>query len=501
MITRTAALNELARREADRELARRHFLTGRRLEDGWQYAGFVPHFPPAPNYKIGLHTWVIAHELELATRRVEAGKCHYAMIHCPHRHGKSRLISGRYPCWHLGRNPDHEIMMASYSAANIEPFSRIARRLIEQEPEYQCVFPNVKMSQESHSVSSWEIAGHAGVLNAVGLTGSVLGKGAHVLIVDDPHKGWRETRSIAVRDTVWRTFLQDCMTRLAPVHAVIVLMTLLHEDDLGGRLVREMRENLDFPHFRVLKFPARSAKYKSGWLFPERFSPEWYEQQYATLGAAGPAMPAAMLDLEPVVEGGARFDVNRIRYASASEVPGGLRWCRYWDLASTEEERQGSRTAGALVAVEVVSEETPSGAIARLPRLWVKDMLKGHWEAPERDRIIVQTAQADGMGVSVVLETVGGYKDTADRIARELHGFATVTGDAKTQDKVMRAEALEPVMAAGNVVFVRGDWNYDAMQELTAFPMGKYKDQVDALTGGFHHLHGGEPEWFAETGS
>ena len=474
-LTTRDVVRHLRLRNVRRALARERLLV---RDDAGVYRGFLAEFPPAPDFVVGRHTLAIARELEAATRAVERGECYYSLIMCPFRHGKSSLICGRYPAWHIGRNPEHEVMMGSYAQEIVSPFSRSCRNVVES-AEYQETF-GWQTDASSRSKDHWSLRGHRGRVNAFGLTGSVLGRGAHVMIVDDPHKGWKETRSRANRDTVWNTFVNDCFSRLAPAHAVVVLISPLHPDDMVARIQDTMAKGLGFPQFKIVRMPARGPEYPSGYLFPERYSPSWYETMYATLT---PAQSAAMLDCAPVQEGGNRFAVDNIKIVDA--MPEGLRWLRYWDLASSNTERGGDDpdyTVGAKVAV-VHEQETREGIVVSVPHVWVADVVRGQWEAPERDRVIQRTAAADGPGVRVRLEAVAGYKDTATRIEALLQGVSVVSADAKTVSKEVRADALEPVVQWGNMRLLRGEWNHAFIDEMRDYPDGKHDDQVDTVSG------------------
>lgn len=491
-LTPRDVMRHLRLRTVRRALARSRLLA-RDATGVWR--GFLPEFPPSPDFVVGLQTQRICEELEAATFAVERGECYFSLIMCPVRHGKSSLICGRYPAWHLGRNPDHEIMMGSYTHELVSGFSLSCRNTVESE-DYGLTFDGLTTDHSSRASARWKIQGHRGGVNAFGLTGSITGKGAHIMLIDDPHKGWAETRNKSNRDKVWNTFLNDCFSRLAPAHAVIVLMSPMHPDDMVSRIEAAMKDRPGFPQFNVVRMGARDPSYPSGYLFPERYSAEWYERMYATLT---PSQASAMLDCRPTQEGGHRFNVDAIKLVDAHEVPEGLSWTRYWDLASSEDERGGDDpdyTVGSLVAIEY-RDEKREGVEVRVPHVWVRDVVRGQWEAPARDRRIRETSLADGPAVTVVLESVAGYKDTAVRIEAQLRGISAVSRDTKTVSKAVRAEAFEPVVDAGNCHLLRAEWNVELVAELAAFPEGKHDDMVDTITGAL--AHAGESDlWISE---
>jgi hypothetical protein len=153
------------------------------------------------------------------------------------------------------------------------------------------------ISEESSSVSTWRIKDRRGGLNALGIGGGATGKGAALLIVDDPIKNRQEAESATVRERAWEGLKTDLMTRLAPVSMVFIVANRWNDDDPCGRIIKindpaSDQYDPEFPQFERINFPAQSDDYitaenPGGWLFPERLSAAWYERQRATLGQYG----------------------------------------------------------------------------------------------------------------------------------------------------------------------------------------------------------------------
>jgi predicted phage terminase large subunit-like protein len=424
---------------------------------------FFKQFPPAPDYLWGRHTRALAAELQAATEAVERGGTYYACVSMPPRHGKSDQISRRFPVWRLCRNPEHEIIFATYNQDQADEIARDARRCFEEAgPRW-----GLRFSRDQNQVAYWGIEGHKGKLRSIGIEGGATGKGAHILIIDDFYKSRSEAESETIRKRVWDAFRADLMTRRAPAHAVIVVATRWHEEDLIASIFEQMEREPDFPKFKSIKFPAQDAD--GGWLFPERFSPEWYLGQRATLG---PYNWQSLYQGEPAPRTGRMLRADLAEVIERSQLPP-LRMFRGWDLASTEKERikdDPDYTVGTL-----------AGFDARTGSLYVADVTRGQWSAPQRDKIIEQTARADGRGVEVRIEVVAGYKDTYTRMRALLSGAANVRPIRAEGDKVLRAAPFEPLFEAGRVKIVRGAWNRDWQAEFLAFPKGKHDDQVDSL--------------------
>jgi predicted phage terminase large subunit-like protein len=428
---------------------------------------WLKEYPPAPNYLWGRHTEAVAAKLQEISDNLKAGRSSYVIITIPPRHGKSDLASRSFPAWGLLDSPEWEFILATYAADLSEGLSRVARqRFQECAPQY-----GLRLSDELNQAGAWSLAGHRGVLYAVGLGGAITGRGAHVLIVDDYCKGREEAESETIRDRVWEGFRSDLMTRLAPVHAVVIVATRWHEDDLVGRIRKEAAANPDFPRFEELHFAAQDEQ-TGAYLFPERFPEAWYRAQKAALGNYA---WQSLFQGNPVARTGnlLRADQVRIEDAGArASAPAGLRRIWGWDLASTAAERlkaDPDYTVGTLVGWDRGSET-----------LYVLEVLRGQWEAPERDRRIVAAALRTP-GVPLRIEAVAGYKDTATRIKALLRGKAIVTAAQARGEKVARWELLEPFFEAGRVCLVRAPWNDAWLSEIGAVPRAKHDDQADSL--------------------
>jgi predicted phage terminase large subunit-like protein len=240
-------------------------------------------------------------------------------------------------------------------------------------------------------------------------------------------------------------------------------------------------KDVDFPHFRRLSFPAKMPG--GGYLFPERYPDDWYSSQYAV---QGPTWAAALLDCNPVIEGGERFNVTKIQFHDTlDDFPKG-RYVRGWDLASSSKERDKDDpdwTAGVLA----MAAESKGG----IEELWVKDCVSGQWEAPERNRRIVSTAKNDGARVPVFVEAVGGYKDSFVQLRKILSGHRTVNKSKLQGDKSAKAADMEPIFDVGNVHLLKADWNDIFVRHFQEFPSGKHDDIVDATAISYHETSKG----------
>jgi len=431
-----------------------------------EFASFFQAYLPNDRYQYGPHTHRIIDECQKTSEELENGHCRYVIISVMFRHGKSDIVSRRFPCWHLLRNPDHEIILASYNYELATSMAHEVRRLFREAGRLY----DLGIEKDRATISSWQVAEHRGALHTAGIGGTITGRGAHLLILDDYLKNREEAESETMRDKVWHSFQSDLITRLAPVHAVFIVATRWHEDDLIGRIKTKNDPNSenydpDFPVFETIEFPALNEA--GDYLFPQRFNEGWYKSMRSALGTYA---WNAMAQQNPTPRTGNLLQVKNVKIVDA--MPEGLRWRRGWDPASTAKERckdDPDYTVGTKTAFK--------GGV-----LYVDDVVRLQAEAPQRDKLIIETAKRDSRSVTVYIEMVAGYKDLFIGMRQILSGYAVVRPfKPGSRDKVSRAAYLEPLFEAGRVVIRRAEWNRKWLSELAAFPAGKHDDQVDSL--------------------
>ena len=198
------------------------------------------------NYKSPPHIKLLASKLEA----VEKGEIKRLAIFMPPRHGKSILTSEFFPAWFMGRNPDKYIICSTYAQDLADDFGRKVRNQLQGE-NYSNVFPDTSLATDSASVRRFHTT-RGGVYYAVGAGSAITGRGAHLLLIDDPIKGREEADSQAMRKNLLDWYRSTAYTRLMPNGSVILIQTRWHEDDLAGWVLKETgHEGWD-----VVEFPA-----------------------------------------------------------------------------------------------------------------------------------------------------------------------------------------------------------------------------------------------------
>ena len=461
-----------------------------------------------PNFKAGWSHKIIAYYLEKYWR----GEINL-ILSLPPRHSKSELASRNLPAWGFGHNPDYEIISCSYADSLASRMNRDCQRIIESDI-YREIFPNTRIQDlrknfqgnpildddgEEITVtgnhlknnSIFQIVGRRGVYRSAGVGGGITGMGFERGLIDDPFKDAKDAKSATIRESVWEWYGSVFYTRKTPTAKICVIMTRWHEDDLAGKLVESMGER-DSDQYTVLNLPAicdnpnevDAAVLAELGLDPRKVGDPLDGNRY-DVGmlnkirlTIGEKAWNALYQGKPSPDEGELFKVAQIKVLPAIP-PNITKWVRYWDKAGTEGGK-GAQTAGALVGI--TSEN------------WVvlADVISGRWAAPEREKIIKQTAQLDGKKVTVWVEQEpgSGGKESAENTVRNLQGF-TCKIEKVTGDKVTRAEPLSCQVEIGNFYVVEGEYLHGQegfMNQVKMFPNGKLKDMIDAAGGAYNKL-------------
>jgi hypothetical protein len=178
-----------------------------------------------PKYEAAALHHQIAEQLE----RVECGEIDRLMLLVPPRHGKSELASRRFPAWYLGRHPDRQFISASASATLAEDFGRDVRNLIASQ-EYADVF-DTRLAEDAQARGRWTTQ-DGGSYFATGVGSAIMGRGAHVLLIDDPFGSMSDARSDIVRKEVHQWFTGTAYNRLEKNGAIVLINHRMHHNDL-----------------------------------------------------------------------------------------------------------------------------------------------------------------------------------------------------------------------------------------------------------------------------
>jgi hypothetical protein len=207
-----------------------------------------------PDYKVGEHHKRLATLLECLAN----GTKDRISVNIAPRFGKSHLVSYYFPAWFLGIHPEQKVMMVSHTADLAVDFGRKVRNLIASE-KYQEIFggkDGVELSQDSKSAGRWH-TNHGGEYFAVGVGGAIAGRGADLLLIDDPHNEQDIINgNLDVFDKAYEWFTTGARTRLMPGGRIAIVQTRWATNDLTGRVVKDMVMNEGADQYEVVEFPA-----------------------------------------------------------------------------------------------------------------------------------------------------------------------------------------------------------------------------------------------------
>jgi len=451
---------------AQREIARRQLCQENLLP-------FVMRFNP--DYLPG---WVhkdICRRLEQFSEDVANRLSPRLLLTMPPRHGKSELTSKKFPAWHLGNHPTHEVMACSYSGSLSMSFSRMNRELL-RDPAYSVLF-DTKLHPESQSAEAWLTTDGGGYTSA-GVGGAITGKGAHVLIIDDPVKNREDAESEAGRQGTWDWYTSTAYTRLAPGGGVLVILTRWHDDDLAGRLYAAEKEGAD--KWIQVDYPAEAKVDEPFRHQGEALHPARYDSK--ALGrirkAVGERDWHALYQQDPAPEVGSIFSKDMVQ------------WYDYHDPLALPPEREMVEYAAWDLAVGENAEHDYSvGGVASIDQnmdLWIRDVRRGKWGPLELCNAILDL-HADwrcsryGIERGLIEMTLGPFLKQK-QTERRLWDFSYTELKPGKRDKVARAAAIQGMWENGKVhIPYNAPWTNDLIDELVRFPAGVNDDQVDML--------------------
>lgn len=422
------------------------------------------------NYKSAPHLDLINQHLEQVIRYVETeGRegIGFLILTMPPRHGKSINLGRFFPSYVIGRHPDWRVIYASYAAHLAHKFSRQARNLLLS-PAFQKMFPGVTLARDGRAADSWNIEGHEGGEDAMGVGGGVTGKGGHILIGDDLLSGREDAESATIREKVWDWFTDDFYTRIDVEHAArVITHTRWHEDDPIGRILKNQPGK-----WTVLNLPALAetgdllGRVPGEALWASRFSVSVLRDIEETQGEYS---FSALYQQHPVpAEGGIfkRAWFSRVQHVSAIQYA-----VRYWDLAMSEK-TSADFTAGVKIGIGEDGHR------------YVLDVAHERIDWGDLTERLAQVMLLDGPNVAQGIEQKGYMSRAVQALNLDprLHGYQ-VWGYDVDKDKLTRALPAAAKAASGVVHVLDSHWTDTFLDELCSFPYGAHDDLVDAFAG------------------
>ena len=442
-----------------------------------------------PSFISGRHHKRMAEAFE----RVANGTCKRLIINMPPRHTKSEFASYLLPAWFLGKFPNKKVIQSSNTGELAVGFGRKVRNLVDSEV-YHEIFPELTLQADSKAAGRWNTS-KGGDYFAIGVGGTVTGKGADVLIIDDPHSEQEAAMAASnpeVYDKVYEWYTSGPRQRLQPGGAIVIVMTRWASRDLTGQVLKSAAQRSG-EDWEVIEFPAILPSGTPLW-------PEFWSLQ--ELEALRTELPNAKWQ--------AQYQQNPVGNESAIVKRDWWKWwekdnppdCGYilqtWDTAF-EKTQRADYSAGTTWGVWTNDEDNGS------PNIILLNTYKKRVEYPDLKKdVLKEYNEYEPDGVLIEKKASGAP------LIYELRSMGIPVQEytpGKGQDKIARLNAVSDIIASGKVWVPRTRWAEELVDEVAAFPSGEHDDLVDATTlalmrfrqGGFLRLPTDEPDevkWF-----
>jgi len=437
-----------------------------------------------PAYLSNWYTDYICDEIDNFLDEVRAKQSPRLMLFAPPRHGKSEIVSRRFPAYALGRYPDMSFIATSYASDLSNRNNRDVQRIIDEDT-YRDIFPNTNLNGKNvRTVSQstflrnsdiFEIVDHKGVYRSAGVGGGITGMGGDVLIVDDPIKDFEQAESQVYRDKVFDWFKSTLYTRASSGGGILIILTRWHHDDLAGRLIENAKE-IEGEKWKIVSLPAIAEtqepfRKEGEALHPERFSTEGLHR---IKQAVGSRVWTSLYQQRPSLVEGTLFKRDNWNYfmpitnepEAIKQQLGIKRIIQAWDTAF---KKTDSADFSAGITLGVTDN-----------RYYVLDLYKEKVEYPELKRSVQQYFDKWKPQVILIEDKASG-QSLLQELKRQTR--LPLLPYKVDRDKVARANSITPIHEAQLVYLPeKTAWVNDFIDSLSSFPNGVHDDDVDSFT-------------------
>lgn len=466
------------------ELLRRLDEARDREQAGTDFMKFVKMM--WPGFIGGRHHQVMAD----AFQRVAEGKTKRLIINMAPRHTKSEFASYLLPAWFLGRFPEKKVIQTAHTAELATGFGRKVRNLVGSD-DYQKVFSGIGLQSDSKAAGRWS-TNKRGEYFAIGVGGAVTGKGADLLIIDDPHSEQEAMLGQfdpSVYDKVFEWYTSGPRQRLQPGGAIIIVMTRWSKRDLTGQIIDASVKRDGSSEWEIIELPAIMPSGEPLW--PEF----WPLPELEKLKAELPISKwSAQYQQDPTSEEGALLKREWWRIWERDNPPPCESILVSWDTAFKKTERSDY---SACTTWGVFYNDESGNSI---PNIILLDAFKDKMEFPELKRVAMDHYRQWNPDM-VIIEA----KASGSPLIFELRAAGIPVTDftpSRGQDKIARVNAITDLFASGCVWVPETRWAEEVIEECAAFPAGSHDDYVDSVSqailrfrqGGFVRIHTDEED-------
>lgn len=422
-----------------------------------------------PNYIVATHHRKLAELL----MEIAFGEKDRVAVSIPPRHGKSHLISTLFPAWFLGKYPDKKVLMASHTGDLAVDFGRKVRNIVNSQA-YKEIFPGVTLAQDSKSAGRWS-TNEGGEYFSCGVGASIAGRGADLLLVDDPHSEQDLLNgNFDALEKTYQWFTTGARTRLMSGGRVAIVHTRWHQDDLIGHLVKDGGTNEDADQYEVFEFPAiLDTDVGPKALWPEKFDLDALKRTKAS-------MPAYQWNAQymqtPTAEEAAIIKREWWQKWTKEDPPR----CEYVIMtldAAAEAHNRADFTA--LATWGVFSDDRLTGGASHLILL---NVINVRLEFPELKDLALKEYK-DWEPDALIVEKKSAGTQLYQELRRMGIPVQEFTPSKSTGDKIARVNAVADILRSGMVWYPEGRrWAEELIEQCVAFPYGSHDDMVDVTS-------------------
>ena len=433
----------------------------------------------------GKHHEIMADAFE----RVAKGELKRLIINMPPRHTKSEFASYLLPAWFLGKYPDKKIIQTAHTAELAVGFGRKVRNLVNS-PDYKAIFPNVSLQSDSKAAGRWNTS-QGGDYFAIGVGGAVTGKGADLLIIDDPHSEQEgASADINVFNRTYEWYTSGPRQRLQPNGAIVVVMTRWHNKDLTGQVVDASIKRGGADQWEVIELPAIMPSGNPLW------AEFWKMEELQALKAELPNSKwMAQYQQDPTSEEGALVKRDWWQIWEGRSPPQCEFVIQSWDTAFMKNQRADF---SACTTWGVFYLEDDDGMLA--PNLILLDAYQERLEFPELKKMAMEKYKAYTPDAFIVEAKAAGMP-----LIFELRAMGIPVQEytpSRGNDKISRVNAVSDLFASGVVWAPETRWAEETIEQFAGFPNMEHDDLVDSTTqallrfrqGGFVSLYSDEED-------
>ena len=410
-----------------------------------------------PDFVEGSHHRHIADKFN----KLATGEINRLIINMPPRHTKSEFASYLLPAWMVGRDPKLKIIQATHTAELAIRFGRKAKNLIDRE-DYAKIF-KTKLQEDSKAAGRWETS-DGGEYFAAGVGGAITGRGADLLIIDDPHSE-QDAMSSKALESAYEWYTSGPRQRLQPGGKIVLVMTRWSTKDLTGMLVKNQAE-VKADQWHVVEFPALMDQ---GPVWPEYWKQDELEKVKATLPVA---KWNAQWMQQPTSEEGAILKREWWRIYEDETIPQLHHVIQSYDTAFLKKE---TADYSAITTWGIFYPDEDSGA-----NLILLDAIKGRYEFPELRRLALDQYKYWQPETVIIEAKASGLPLTYE--LRKMDIPVVNFTPSKGNDKHARVNAVAPLFESGMIHAPQQKFAEEVIEECAAFPYGDHDDLVDSTT-------------------